>query len=135
MKSNVAERFLAALAHTANERDYAAHMDLISQKVQVFGVPGFEVIDYNDWANQCRHEFEQGLLKRVSYDGMKVVTMTPGRVMFKTMETVEATDGTANTNGVEIMVEKERDGRWRVVQERVLPPEEIAFDRRSEALY
>ena len=62
-------------------------MNLISKKVRVFGVPGFEVIDYNDWAAQCRHEFTAGLLKRVSYEGMQVRAMTPGRVMFKTKET------------------------------------------------
>src|SRR3989344_9677844 len=82
--STVAREWLAASARTANAKDFEAHMDLISRKVQVFGVPGLEVIGYDDWAKQCRHEFETGVLKNVSYDGMKVQVMTPGRVMFKT---------------------------------------------------
>ena len=129
MDSRVAQDWLAELARTANTRDYAAHMNQISKRVNVFGVPGIEVVSYADWAAQCKHEFESGLLKCVAYAGMKVVAMTPGRLMFKTYETVEATDGTVNANGVEIILEKETDGVWRVVQERLLPPEEVAFDR------
>ena len=127
-ESAVAREWLAASAHTANAKDYAAHMDLISRKVQVFGVPGIEVIGYDDWAKQCRHEFETGVLKNVSYDGMKVQVMTPGRVMFKTVETVEANDGTVQAHGVEIILEKETDGKWRVVQERILSREEAEHD-------
>jgi len=87
--SAVAREWLAASAHTANAKDYAAHMDLISRKVQV---------------------------------------MTPGRVMFKTVETVEANDGTVQAHGVEIILEKETDGKWRVVQERILSREEAEHD-------
>lgn len=74
-------------------------------------MPGFEVIDYDDWAKQCKLEFEAGLLKRVAYEGLKVRTMTPGSVMFKVKETVEGSDGTANSQGVEIVIRKEADGK------------------------
>jgi len=126
--SKIAQDWLEALARTANAKDYAAHMDLISKEVKVYGVPGFEVIDYNDWAKQCKHEFEQGLLHRVSYEGFKVRTMTPANVMFKVKETLEASDGTLTSQGVEIVIRKEADGKWRVLQERVLTPEEFEFD-------
>jgi len=126
--STVARAWLAASARTANAKDFDAHMDLISRKVQVFGIPGIEVIGYDDWAKQCQHEFAAGVLKNVSYDGMKVQVMTPGRVMFKTVETVEASDGTINAQGVEIILEKETDGKWRVVQERILSREEAEHD-------
>lgn len=128
MESKIAEDWLAALARTANAKDYRAHMDLISKEVKVYGVPGFEVIDYNDWAKQCKHEFEAGLLKRVAYEGLRVRTMTPGSVMFKVKETVEGSDGTINSQGVEIVIRKESDGKWRVVQERMLSAEELEFD-------
>ncbi len=108
--SAVAREWLEASARTANAKDYEAHMDLISGKVQVFGIPGIDVIGYDDWAKQCQHEFETGVLKNVAYNGMKVQVMTPGRVMFKTVETVEANDGAVQTHGVEIILEKETDG-------------------------
>ena len=131
MESKVAQTWLAAMAATANAKDYEAHMDLISKNVKVFGIPDFDVITYDAWAAQCKHEFDQNILKQVSYDGIKVLVNMPGRVMFKTMETIEATDGTVNTMAVEIVLEKETDGKWRVTQERILSPEETALDQDS----
>jgi len=65
----------------------------------------------------------------VRYDGFKLVAETATRIMFKTFETVEATDGTVNAQGVEMLLDKEEDGKWRLVQERILPPDESAHDQ------
>lgn len=54
--------------------------------------------------------------------------MTPGSVMFKVNETVEGSDGTVNAQGVEIVIRKESDGKWRVVQGRMLSAEGLEFD-------
>lgn len=124
MESKVAKKWLEELTHSANAKDFDSHMDLISKRVQVFGVPGHEVIGYDDWAAQCKHEFENNLLQQVSYEGMKVRVMTPGRIMFKIIETVEGVDGTVNTNPLEILIEKEDDAKWRVTQERIISQEE-----------
>jgi len=128
MSVQVAEKLLQEMARSANEKDYSTHMDLISQDVSVFGIPGFDVIGYNDWARQCQHEFQNNILKSVSYGPIKMVTHAPGRVMFKTLETVEAHDGSYNQNGVEIIIQKENDGKWRVLQERILPEDEATHD-------
>ena len=119
---------LEALALTANAGAYISHMDLISKEVSVDGVPGFEVRGYHDWAQQCEYEFDEGLLKRVSYEGLRLVTVTPGHVLFKTTETVEGSDGTVNRHGLEILIRKETDGKWRVLQERILAADEMEFD-------
>jgi hypothetical protein len=128
MESKNAKNMLEAMALTANAGTYTSHMDLISKDVTVYGVPGFEVINYHDWARQCKHEFEEGLLKRVSYEGLRVVTMAPGSALFKTTETVEGTDGTINRHGLEILIRKEADGKWRVLQERILTDDEMEAD-------
>jgi len=128
MESKNAKNMLEAMAQTANAGEYTSHMDLISKDVSVYGVPGFEVIGYDDWARQCKYEFEEGLLKQVSYEGMHVVTMAPGNVLFKTTETVEGTDGTINRHGLEILIRKEADDKWRVLQERILTDDEMKFD-------
>ncbi len=122
---------LTALAQTANALDYAAHMALISSAVQVFGVPGFDVIGYDDWARQCRHEFTHKLLKRVTYTGVRVVTSTSRHILFKTIERTEGTDGTVNDHGLEVLMSKEADDKWRITQERILSPDEMNFDTRS----
>ncbi len=126
--------FLAVMAETANNLDFEAHMNLISKTVSVYGVPDFEVVTYDDWHRQCKHEFENKVLKRVSYNGLNILEETPERVMFKSLETVEGTDGSLNTSGVEIIIQKEDDGQWRVVQERVLPEDELDSDKRLGAL-
>ena len=131
MESKDAQAMLEALAHTANTGAYAAHMDLISKEVSVYGVPGFDVIGYADWARQCKFEFDEGVLKQVSYEGLRVVSDTPDNVLFKTIETVEGTDGKINCQGVEILIRKEADGKWRVVQERILTVDEVTFDSRK----
>jgi len=120
MESKSARKMLEAMAKTANAKEYSSHMDLISKEVKVFGIPGFDVINHEDWARQCKHEFDEGILKQVSYDGLQVVGMAPGSVLFKTIETVEGTDGKINRHNLEILIRKEADGKWRVVQEKIL---------------
>ena len=128
------EEFLNQMAETANALNLNEHMNLISKDVSVYGVPGFEVIGYDDWFNQCKHEFENKLLKKVSYQGMNVLAQTSDRMMFKSIETVEGTDGEINTSGIEFIIQLEEDGLWRVNQERVLPEDELESDRRRGVL-
>ena len=129
-----AQSFLNLMASTANDLNLNEHMGLISKDVAVFGVPGFEVIGYQDWFNQCQHEFENKLLKKVSYQGLNVLAETPERIMFKSVETVEGSDGEKNSNGIEFIIHKEDDGQWRVSQERILPDDELESDQRRGAL-
>ena len=120
-----AQQFLDQMADTANSLDLDAHMDLISKEVSVFGLPGFEVIGYDDWLKQCKHEFDNKLLKQVSYKGLDVLTEMTDKVIFKSIETVEGTDGTSNTYSIEFIIQKEDDGKWRVTQERILQDNEL----------
>ena len=129
-----AQEFLDRMAATANKLDPGAHMNMVSKDVGVFGVPGFDVIGYDDWFNHCKHEFENRLLKQVSYKGLNVLAETPEKIMFKSLETVEGEDGTVNTSGIEFIIQKEQDGVWRVSHERVLPDDELENDIRRGAL-
>ena len=126
--------FLAVMAETANNLDFDAHMDLISKNVSVYGVPDFEVITYDDWFNQCKHEFDNKLLKKVSYQGLNILAETASRIMFKSIETVEGSDGSTNISGIEFIIQKEEDGQWRVAQERILPEDELDSDKRRGVL-
>ena len=126
MSIEVAKQWLADAVATANAKDHHAHMDLISQRVNLLGVPGHETIGYEQWSTQCKHEFENNILKSVRYDGLKIIAEKESRIMFKTYETVEASDGQINAQGVEILLEKEDDNKWRLVQERILLPDEAA---------
>ena len=128
------QEFLDAMAETANKHDFAAHMNLISKDVKVYGVPNFEVINYNDWYNQCKKEFADMLLLSVSYLGLEILAESSDRVMFAAVEIAEANDGHENIYGIEFTIQKEEDGKWRVVEERILSEAESAGDEANKAL-
>ena len=69
-----------------------------------------------------------GLLKSVEYAGFKLEAHSADRIVFKTHETVTGTDGTVNAHGLEVLLEREDDGRWRVTRERILSAEEVERD-------
>jgi len=98
---------------------------LISKKVNLNGIPGFDAIGYDDWANQSKYEFENNLIKQISYTGFKLRVSTTTSIMFNTHEAVEASDNTINVQGIEIIIEKKGDKQWCVVQERILPDDEL----------
>lgn len=129
-----APQSLEGMAEMTRELDLDAHMNLISKDGSVFGVPGIDVIDYDDRYNQCRHAFENKLLKQVGYNGLNILAGTPVRTMFKSMETVEVIDGSFNASGIEFMIQQESNGARRVSLERVLPEDELEHDRRRVAL-
>lgn len=128
MSEQIAKQWLEKAISTAANKDHAAHMNLISKKVSLKGVAGYENIGYDDWAAQTLHEFEDNILKSISYKGFKPVISTQTHIMFKTFETVEANDGKVNAQGIEILLEKEDDAQWRLVQERILPEDETTHD-------
>ena len=128
MSKQIAQQWLQAAASTAASKDLQAHMDLISQRVSLTGIPGYDSIGYDGWFAQCKHEFENNILKSVHYEGLKLIAETESKIMFKTYETVEATDGKVNAQGIEILLEKENDNKWRLAQERALPDDETAHD-------
>ncbi len=119
--SQIVSDWLAQRATTANEKNLSEHLNLISRNVRLLGVPDFDMIDYENWARQCTHEFTTNALKRVAYEGVNILGAADQRIMFQTLETVEGTDGTVHLNRLEIVIEKESDGLWRVIHENVLP--------------
>ena len=116
----VAEQWLTAAAESAGQRDLEGHMGMISKRISVLGVPGFDNIDYDIWYRQCRHQFENAMLKSVSYKGLNLISAEERQIKFTVYETVVGTDGTLNEQIVEMLLEKEDDDVWRLVQERVL---------------
>lgn len=124
MSEAIARQWLESSATTANNKQFEAHMDLISKKVSVTGLEGFDNIDFDAWHRVCEKEFATGVLKSVRYDGLKLISSTETRVQFMTYEVVEATDGTINANGIDVLLELEADGKWRLLQERILTDDE-----------
>ncbi len=122
----IAQNWMDSCCKTIQQYDHKAHMNLISRDVQVFGIPGFEVIGYDDWFSQCEYEFNEKLIQQASYQGLKIRQSNDRQIMFLTNESVLATDGTTDTHSIEIVLTKEEDDAWRVTQERLLSREEAS---------
>ena len=116
----IAEQWLTSAAESAGQRDLKQHMGMISKRVSVQGVPGFDNIDYDTWHTQCRHQFENAMIKSVAYKGFNLISATETQIKFTVFEAVVGSDGTLNEQIVEKSLEKEDDDEWRLVQERVL---------------
>jgi len=116
----IAEQWLNKSAQSASQKDLDTHMGMISKRVSVLGVPGFDNIDYDVWYTQCRHQFENAMIKSIAYKGFNLVSATEAQIMFTILESVVGTDGTLNEQLVEMSLEKEDNDVWRLVQERVL---------------
>lgn len=121
---DIVQNWLDSCCETIQQYDHTAHMNLISRDIQVFGVPGFEVIGYADWHSQCEYEFKEKVIERASYDSLKIQHSNEDQVMFLIKETICATDGTVDTHPVEIELSREQDGQWRATRERLLSKQE-----------
>ena len=132
--TSIAQKWLATSALTATNKQFEEHFNLISKKVRVTGVHGYESISYDDWARQSEQEFKDNVLKSVSYEGLKMLATNDTQIMFKTVETVLANDGKRSAHGVEILLTQEEDGVWRVTQERVLSNGESVHDGLMKSL-
>lgn len=124
----IAQKWLDTSAFTATNKQFDEHFNLISKRVRVTGVAGFESVSYDDWARQSKQEFEDNVLKSVSYEGLKLLATNEYQIMFKTVEFVLANDGTQKSHGVEILLQREEDDVWRATQERVLSDDESRHD-------
>ncbi len=116
----IAEQWLTDAAESAAQKDLESHMGMISKRVSLQGVPGFDNIDYDTWYKQCRHQFENTMLKSIAYKGFNLISAMETQILFTVYETVVGTDGTLNEQIVEMSLEQEQGDVWRLVQERVL---------------
>lgn len=124
MTEGIAKQWLADIVRTVQQRDHTDHMNLISKNVSVAGVPGFANLGYQDWSKQTEHEFKQGVITEILYRGFKMRAATDTRIMFVTHESISADDGSQHARGIECLLEKETDGQWRLLHQRVLGDEE-----------
>ena len=116
----IAEQWLTEAAESAGQKDLQGHMGMISKRISVQGVPGFDNIDYDIWYKQCRHQFEMSMIKSITYKGFNLISAADAQILFTVFEAVVGSDGSLNEQIIEMSLEKEDDDVWRLVQERVL---------------
>jgi hypothetical protein len=107
------------MSDSVKHADFERHMSSVSRKVKVYGVPSKEVIDYRDWATRRKFEFKHGEVLSLNYQKSRLISATPRRIRFSTVETTVAKDGKMLLLSKNIILEHEDDGIWRVVEELV----------------
>ena len=119
MSDEVIQKWLDDMSYSVATRDLSLHMSLVSQRVQVYGVPGHRHINYMQWFNRRRNEFEKGLLIRLSYKLVNIKTKALRRLGFRVEEVMTAANGQAIWLEKDIILELEVDEKWRVVEEHI----------------
>ncbi len=119
MSEVMIRQWLAEFADSVARRDLKRHMALISKKVYVYGLPSKKTVDYAGWQERRHNEFSRGLLTALSHEGVKIKTIGLRRIGFSTVETMTTADGKQVQVSKDVMLEKEDDGQWRIVEEKI----------------
>ncbi|HEB55962.1 MAG TPA: hypothetical protein ENI98_06605 [Gammaproteobacteria bacterium] len=119
MSQTIIGNWLEQLTRSVETRDLAAHMALVSQRVQVYGLPGGQIVDYSQWQKRRYTEFSQAQLLALSYQLLNIKTITSRRLGFHVEETMQACNGMCIFIDKDIILEREADDHWRVVEERI----------------
>lgn len=116
----IAQNWLDELTFSAATGDLDAHMALVSRQVKVLGIPGLRAIDYSGWKKRRRNEFGKRLLHSLSYRLSKILSQQENSILFTVVETMKSSQGQIITVDKAVNLRREDDGKWRVVQERIV---------------
>lgn len=123
----IVEQWLKAYAYTAATNNVDAHLDLVSQHLQVVGISRSGVLEYRDWAKRRRNDMQKRLLLRISHRNLVMGECSQDRIRFTVEETIKSTRGESYVLHKNVALNLEADSKWRAVEEfvhavRPLPP-------------
>lgn len=107
------------MSASVQKQDLDAHMKLVSPGIKVYGVPNNDILSYREWKARRKYEFENKELLVLNYQKIRLITSTQLRLTFNTIETMISKDGKMVVLDKNIVLEKEEDGKWRVVEENI----------------
>ena len=119
MAINIAEDWLAAISHSVKNKDINDHMRLISKNVQVYGIPSIDSLNYQQWLYRRHNEFLHDKLLSLKYKIIRIKNDQQRRLGFEVEEQMIATDGRTFIINKDILLEREEDDNWRVVEEKI----------------
>jgi len=111
--------WIAGITTSVKNRNLEAHMQLVSPTVQVYGMPSKAVIDFKEWRTRRKVEFKSGELLSINYEIQRIITTMPRRITFTAVENLLNNTGKLIRLDKTIILEKEADGVWRVVEESI----------------
>jgi len=107
------------ISQSIKQADLDKHMQLVSNKVKVYGMPSKGVIDYKEWRARRKYEFKNGSLMALNYQDIKLIGSSAKRLRFTATETMVGKDGKMVILNKNFTLELEDDSNWRVVEENV----------------
>lgn len=117
MPQTIIGNWLKQLTRSVETRDLAAHMQLISEQVKVYGLPGGQIVNYRQWKQRRHTEFSQARLLALGYRLINIKTITSLRLIFHVEEIMQACNGMCVLIDKDIILELEADDHWRAVEE------------------
>lgn len=112
-------KWLSNITETVSSKDLNQHMDLISENVVVYGMPSGNTLNYADWYNRRRTEFQRNLLKSLAYNKLQIRNIGLRRLIFDIEEIMEGSNGDMAIINKTIILEQDVDYAWRVVEETI----------------
>lgn len=106
MSENIVNHWLSSFAASAVDANLDVHMSHIAKTVQVYGVPGFESVSYDDWYRQCAQEFPQKLIKELNYSDISFTHTDDNKIVIKAKEQLLTNEGKNQTNDLEMVLEQ-----------------------------
>jgi len=119
MALHIAEDWLKAISQSVKNQDINDHMRLVSKHVCVYGIPGIDSLNYQQWLYRRHNEFLRNRLFSLQYRIIRIKTDQQRRLGFEVEEQMMATEGKAVIIRKDILLEREEDDHWRVVEERI----------------
>lgn len=112
-------KWLSNITETVSSKDLNKHMDLVSENVVIYGMPSGNTLNYADWYNRRRTEFQRNLLKSVAYNKLQIRNLGLRRLIFDIEEVMEGSNGDIAIINKTIILEQDVDDAWRVVEETI----------------
>ncbi|HEY0635624.1 MAG TPA: hypothetical protein VGE00_09585 [Gammaproteobacteria bacterium] len=115
----IARQWLDRYSFSAATWNLDDHMALISQEMQLHGLPNGGVIDYAGFRRRRRNEFSNKLLLSITHKGLELLESNGEQITFTIKETLKAMRGESFVLDKEVRLRRESDGQWRVVLEQI----------------
>ncbi|HEY0721823.1 MAG TPA: hypothetical protein VGE50_11290 [Gammaproteobacteria bacterium] len=113
----IAQKWLDRYSFSAATWNLDDHMRLISQDIQLHGMPSVGVIDYAGFRRRRHNEFSKKLLLSITHKGLELLESNGDQITFVIKETLKSTRGESFVLDKEVRLRCESDGAWRAVHE------------------
>jgi len=112
-------KWLSNITETVKTKDLPKHMELVSENVVIYGMPNGKTLNYADWYNRRKSEFERNILKGLAYNNLKIKNFGLRRLIFDIEEIMDGNNGDMAIINKQVILEQEQDEQWRVVEETI----------------